>query len=126
MREIVELKEKISDLQSQRDADRELMAGLRERLQQMETELNDYKEIAEQTCNVSQWLQGERWVWRGDGWVWQTAGCCKHNAFNGQMLVNIVKYMHYFMISINTPQCVGDHFITALLFSGECFVEASD
>ena len=54
MREIVELKEKISELQSQRDADRELMAGLRERLQQRETELNDYKEIAEQTCNVSQ------------------------------------------------------------------------
>ena len=57
MREIVELKEKISDLQSQRDADRELMAGLRERLQQMETELSDYKEIAEQTCNVSQCQQ---------------------------------------------------------------------
>lgn len=51
MREIVELKEKISELQSQREADRELMAGLRDRLQQMETELNDYKEIAEQTCN---------------------------------------------------------------------------
>ena len=57
MREIVELKEKISDLQSQRDADRELMAGLRERLQQMETELSDYTEIAEQTCNVSQCQQ---------------------------------------------------------------------
>ena len=53
MREIVELKEKISELQAQRDADRALMAGLREKLQQMETELGDYKEIAEQTCNVS-------------------------------------------------------------------------
>lgn len=52
MREIVELKERISELEGQRDADRLLMAGLRERLQQMETELNDYKEIAEQTCNV--------------------------------------------------------------------------
>ena len=53
MREIVELKEKISELQAQRDADRALMAGLREKLLQMETELGDYKEIAEQTCNVS-------------------------------------------------------------------------
>ena len=53
MREIVELKERISELEGQREADRSLMAGLRERLQQMETELNDYKEIAEQTCNVS-------------------------------------------------------------------------
>ena len=52
MREIVELKERISELEGQREADRALMAGLRERLQQMETELNDYKEIAEQTCNV--------------------------------------------------------------------------
>ena len=52
MREIVELKERITELEGQRDADRLLMAGLRERLQQMETELNDYKEIAEQTCNV--------------------------------------------------------------------------
>ena len=59
MREIVELKEKISELQDQRDADRELMAGLRDRLQQMETELNDYKEIAEQTCNVSTTPCGE-------------------------------------------------------------------
>lgn len=53
MREIVELKEKISTLEAQRAADHSLMASLRERLQQMETELNDYKEIAEQTCNVS-------------------------------------------------------------------------
>ena len=52
MREIVELKDKIRELESQRDADRELMAGLRLRLDQMDTELNDYKEIAEQTCNV--------------------------------------------------------------------------
>ena len=52
MREIVELKDKIRELESQRDADRELMAGLRLRLEQMDTELNDYKDIAEQTCNV--------------------------------------------------------------------------
>ena len=53
MREIVELKEKIAELEAQREADHELMAGLRERLQQMDSELGDYKEIAEQTCNVS-------------------------------------------------------------------------
>ena len=53
MREIVDLKEKISDLEGQREADHELISGLRERLQQLEAELSDYKEIAEQTCNVS-------------------------------------------------------------------------
>lgn len=52
MREIVELKERISELEGQKNADHELMVGLRERLQQMETELSDYKDIAEQTCNV--------------------------------------------------------------------------
>jgi len=52
MREIVDLKEKVSELEGQRQADQELLAGLRERLLQMEAELNDYKEIAEQTCNV--------------------------------------------------------------------------
>jgi len=51
MREIVDLKEKVSELEGQRQADQELLAGLRERLLQMEAELNDYKEIAEQTCN---------------------------------------------------------------------------
>ena len=53
MREIIELKEKISELEGQREADHELITGLRERLQQLEVELSDYKEIAEQTCNVS-------------------------------------------------------------------------
>ena len=53
MREIVDLKERIAELTSQRDADHTLMAGLRNRLAQLEAELNDYKEIAEQTCNVS-------------------------------------------------------------------------
>ena len=53
MREIVDLKEKISELEGQREADHELISGLRERLQQLEVELSDYKEIAEQTCNVS-------------------------------------------------------------------------
>ena len=56
MREIVELKDKIHELEGQRNADRELMAGLRLRLEQMDTELNDYREIAEQTCNVSHQL----------------------------------------------------------------------
>ena len=51
MREVVELKEKIIELEGQRDADHELMTGLRERLQMLESELGDYKEIAEQTCN---------------------------------------------------------------------------
>lgn len=49
----MELKEKISELEGQREADQELLGGMRERLQQMEAELADYKEIAEQTCNVS-------------------------------------------------------------------------
>ena len=53
MREIVDLKERISELEGQRSADNELMRGLRDRLAQLEAELNDYKEIAEQTCNVS-------------------------------------------------------------------------
>ncbi len=53
MREIVELKEKISLLEEQLGADRELLAGTRERCAQLEAELRDYKEIAEQTCNVS-------------------------------------------------------------------------
>jgi hypothetical protein len=52
MREIVELKERIANLEGQIQADHTLMAGLRSRLQQLEAELNDYKEIAEQTCNV--------------------------------------------------------------------------
>lgn len=64
MREIVELKEKISELEGQREADRELMGRLRDRLQQMETELNDYKEIAEQTCNVSTTPHAEKWAWQ--------------------------------------------------------------
>lgn len=51
MREIVDLREKIADLEGQLSADNELMGGLRERLAQLEAELNDYKEIAEQTCN---------------------------------------------------------------------------
>lgn len=53
MRELVDLKEKISELEGQRKADHLLLAGLRERLARTEAELNDYKEIAEQTCNVS-------------------------------------------------------------------------
>lgn len=53
MREIVDLKERIANLEGQIAADHTLMAGLRSRLQQLEAELNDYKEIAEQTCNVS-------------------------------------------------------------------------
>ena len=52
MREIVDLKEKIAELEGQREADHTLMVGLRSRLQQVEAELGDYKEIAEQTCNV--------------------------------------------------------------------------
>ena len=46
MREIVELKE-------QRSADHELIASLRERMLQLEAEINDYKQIAEDACNVS-------------------------------------------------------------------------
>ncbi len=53
MREIVELKEKVSLLEGQRSADTELLRGVRERCAQLEAELKDYKEIAEQTCNVS-------------------------------------------------------------------------
>ena len=52
MREIVELKEEIRSLKEQIEADHTLMSGLRSRLQQLEAELNDYKEIAEQTCSV--------------------------------------------------------------------------
>lgn len=53
MREIVDLKEHITELEEQREADHTLMGRLRNRLEQLEAELNDYKEIAEQTCNVS-------------------------------------------------------------------------
>ncbi len=53
MREIVELKEKMTLLEGQRSADAELLRGVRERCAQLEAELRDYKEIAEQTCNVS-------------------------------------------------------------------------
>lgn len=55
MREIVDLKEHITELEEQREADHTLMGRLRNRLEQLEAELNDYKEIAEQTCNVSGW-----------------------------------------------------------------------
>ncbi|KAL5477182.1 hypothetical protein EMCRGX_G023936 [Ephydatia muelleri] len=51
MREVIDLKEKISDLEGQHRADEELMTGLRERVQQLEMELADYKDIAEQTCS---------------------------------------------------------------------------
>ena len=54
MREVVELRERIANLEGQIEADHTLMAGLRSRLQELEAELNDYKDIAEQTCNVSQ------------------------------------------------------------------------
>ena len=95
MREIVELKEKISELHAQRDADRELMAGLRDRLQQMETELNDYKEIAEQTCNVSQstcynTCSGSLWP-HDEKRVWQTAGR-KHNEMRSLKWINDYEY----------------------------------
>lgn len=56
MREIVDLKARIVELEGQREADYTLMAGLRSRLQQLEAELDDYKEIAEQTCNVRKWV----------------------------------------------------------------------
>lgn len=52
MRDIVELKEELRQMKEQRDADHTLMTALRNRLQQLEAELSDYKEIAEQTCNV--------------------------------------------------------------------------
>lgn len=52
MREIVDLKERIAELEAQSEADHTLMGALRNRLQQIEAELGDYKEIAEQTCNV--------------------------------------------------------------------------
>ena len=53
MREIVELKAKISELEEQGQADQELIGALRERQMQLEAEIQEYKEIAEQTCNVS-------------------------------------------------------------------------
>lgn len=48
----MKLKEEVTELKEQRDADHTLMAALRNRLVQLEAELRDYKEIAEQTCNV--------------------------------------------------------------------------
>lgn len=53
MREIVELKARISELEEQNQADQELIGALRERQMQLEAEIQEYKEIAEQTCNVS-------------------------------------------------------------------------
>lgn len=51
MREIVELKATISELEEQIQADQELLGALRERQMQLEAELQEYKDIAEQTCN---------------------------------------------------------------------------
>ena len=53
MREIVDLKARITELEGQVQADQELIGGLRERQMQLEAEIAEYKEIAEQTCNVS-------------------------------------------------------------------------
>ena len=52
MREIVELKEKVRELEERNRADQALMAALRERQMQLEAEIQEYKDIAEQTCNV--------------------------------------------------------------------------
>ena len=52
MREVVELKEKIRELEEQEMANQELIGRLRERQMQLEAEIQEYKEIAEQTCNV--------------------------------------------------------------------------
>ena len=53
MREVVELKARISELEEQGWADQELIGKLRERQMQLDAEIDEYKEIAEQTCNVS-------------------------------------------------------------------------
>jgi huntingtin interacting protein 1 len=51
MREVVELKERLRELEEQEMANQQLIGGLRERQMQLEAEIQEYKEIAEQTCN---------------------------------------------------------------------------
>ena len=58
MREVVELKKWISELE---EVDQELIARLRERQTQLEAEIQKHKDITDQTHNVS----------------WQ--GCCIHH-----------------------------------------------
>ena len=52
MREVVELKERVRELEEQEMANQELIGRLRERQMHLEAEIQEYKEIAEQTCNV--------------------------------------------------------------------------
>ena len=52
MREVVELKERLRELEEQEMANQELIGRLRERQMHLEAEIQEYKEIAEQTCNV--------------------------------------------------------------------------
>ena len=88
MHEIVELKAKISELEEQGQADQELMGALRERQMQLEAEIQEYKEIAEQTCNVRtlktkflcfncfvNGLSGERTVEKGLGSMSKRHSC---------------------------------------------------
>ena len=53
MREVVELKAKISELEKQCQTDQELITRLRDKQVQLETEIQELKSIAEQICNVS-------------------------------------------------------------------------
>ena len=49
----MDLKNRVSELEDQTRADQVLIGNLRERNMQLEAEIQEYKEIAEQTCNVS-------------------------------------------------------------------------
>ena len=53
MREVVDLKERIQDLEGQVQANFELISSLRQQLEQKTREIEDYKEVAEQATSVS-------------------------------------------------------------------------
>ena len=78
MREVVELKARVSELEEQGWADQELIGKLRERQMQLEAEIDEYKEIAEQTCNVSNTMDVyiSRAISIAD--VWCTVYTCVH------------------------------------------------
>jgi len=51
--EILELKAKIAKLEADLQQGRQLMMSLREQLEKLQKERNEYQQIAEQACSVS-------------------------------------------------------------------------
>ena len=112
MRELIDLKEKVGELEGQHRADEELMVGMRERVQQLEMELADFKDIAEQTCSVSVCVGGCVSV------HFITSVCLCGCAFHHSSMCVCVG-VHFITsvcvcecISSHQRVCVGVHFIT--------------